>query len=249
MAGKVYLVGAGPGDPELLTLRAARLLAEARVVAYDELVPEAILALAPAAERIPVGRRAFGVRYHEAAVHPAVLERAAAGETIVRLKGGDPMIFGRGGEEAAALAARGVTVEVVPGVTAALGAAAARMVPLTHRRTARFVTLATAHTAAGGTESARELAADLPVAGTLVLYMGTTGIAETAAALIARGRDPTVPVMIVSRATLPDESALVSTLGAVGAAAAARPPALPALVIVGDVVALGTGGDAPGDSA
>jgi len=144
--GKVWLVGAGPGDPELLTVRAHRLLTTASVVAYDELVPAGVLALAPAAaERIPVGRRAGGCRHHEARIHPLIVERALEGKDVVRLKGGDPFVFGRGGEEAEELATARVPFEVVPGISAALGAAAAAGLPLTHRECAASVTLVTAH--------------------------------------------------------------------------------------------------------
>src|SRR5580658_9802180 len=146
--GKVWLVGAGPGDPELLTVKAHRLLASARVVAYDELVSPAVLALAPAdAERIPVGRRAAGCRHHEARIHPTIVLRALAGRDVVRLKGGDPMIFGRGGEEAEELEAARVPFEIVPGISAALAAAAESHIPLTHRELASQVTFATAHAA------------------------------------------------------------------------------------------------------
>src|ERR1019366_344802 len=146
--GRVWLVGAGPGDPELLTVRAHRLITGAGVLAYDELVSPAILALAPAsAERIPVGRRAAGCRHHEARIHPLVVLRALAGHEVVRLKGGDPMVFGRGGEEAEELEAARVPFEVVPGISAALGAAASAGIPLTHRDCASSVTLATAHAA------------------------------------------------------------------------------------------------------
>src|SRR5271165_5295135 len=144
--GKVWLVGAGPGDPELLTVRAHRLLASARVVAYDELVAPEILAIAPDdAERIPVGRRAKGCRHHEARIHPLVIERALEGKDVVRLKGGDPFVFGRGGEEAEELAAARIPFDVVPGISAALGAAASAHIPLTHREASQSVTFATAH--------------------------------------------------------------------------------------------------------
>src|ERR1700722_19527414 len=169
--GKVWLVGAGPGGPELLTVRAARILASAEGVAHHAVLSEAILDLAPrAAERIPVGRRAGGCRHHEARIHPAVIERALAGIDVVRLKCGDPYVFGRGGEEAEELAAARVPFEVVPGVTAAFGAAAAAHIPLTHRDCASSVTFATAHLAAEDDGAA--FVAALPAHGTLVLYMG-----------------------------------------------------------------------------
>jgi uroporphyrin-III C-methyltransferase len=231
--GKVWLVGAGPGDPELLTVRAHRLLSAATVVAFDELVSAEILAIAPAtAERIPVGRRARGARYHEARIHPAIVERALEGYDVVRLKGGDPFVFGRGGEEAEELAAARVPFEVVPGISAALGAAAAARIPLTHREAASSVTLATAHAVHGEPD----LGANVTEAGTLVFYMGLARIEETCAALVASGRRPDTPAAVVSRATLPGEVLVVGTLADI--AVRARDAALeaPAVLFVGDVV-------------
>src|ERR1700722_4645947 len=148
--GKVWLVGAGPGGPELLTVRAARILASAEGVAHHAVLSEAILDLAPRhAERIPVGRRAGGCRHHEARIHPMVIVHALEGRDVVRLKGGDPFVFGRGGEEAEELDAARIPFEVVPGISAALGAAASTGIPLTHRDVASSVTFATAHAATG----------------------------------------------------------------------------------------------------
>src|SRR5258708_2047979 len=156
--GKGWLAGGGArGGPRL------PVLAAARVVAYDELVSAEVLAIAPAdAERIPVGRRAGGCRHHEARIHPLVLERALEGKDVVRLKGGDPLVFGRGGEEAEELAAARIPFEIVPGISAALGAAAAAHIPLTHRECAASVTLITAHAAQGEPD----LSANVPSAGT-----------------------------------------------------------------------------------
>jgi uroporphyrin-III C-methyltransferase len=229
--GKVWLVGAGPGDPELLTLKAHALLRGAAVVAYDELVPAEILAIAPAsAERIPVGRRAKGCRHHEGRIHPLVLERALEGKDVVRLKGGDPLVFGRGGEEANELAAHGIPYAIVPGITAALGAAASIRVPLTHREYASMVTFATAHAAHEGEPI------DLPLHGTLVLYMGLGRLEPTCAALIERGRSPETPAVVVSRATLPGERVVQGTLADVFARAQEAGIEAPALLIVGEVV-------------
>jgi uroporphyrin-III C-methyltransferase len=234
--GKVWLVGAGPGDPELLTVRAHRLLANAEVVAYDELVSPAILALAPAsAERIPVGRRAGGCRHHEARIHPLVVVRALEGREVVRLKGGDPFVFGRGGEEAEELAVARVPFEVVPGISAALGAAASTGIPLTHRDCASSVTLATAHAAAEDGEA--RLPEALPPDGTAVFYMGLGRIEATCAALVAGGRAPETPAAVVSRATLPDERLVVGTLADVAERVRAAGLAPPALLVVGEVVA------------
>jgi uroporphyrin-III C-methyltransferase len=237
--GKVWLVGAGPGDPELLTVRAHRLLASATVVAYDELVPAGVLALAPAdAELIPVGRRARGCRHHEARIHPLVVERALEGKDVVRLKGGDPFVFGRGGEEAEELAAARVPFEVVPGISAALGAAAAAALPLTHRECAASVTLVTAHAAqAEAGEGDRDLLATVPREGTLVFYMGLGRLEATCAALAAGGRSPQTPAAVVSKATLPDSRLVVGTLETIAARVREAGLEAPALLVVGEVVA------------
>jgi uroporphyrin-III C-methyltransferase len=237
--GKVWLVGAGPGDPELLTVRAHRLLASASVVAYDELVPASVLAIAPpSAERIPVGRRARGCRHHEARIHPLIVERALEGKDVVRLKGGDPFVFGRGGEEVEELAAARVPFEVVPGISAALGAAAATAIPLTHRECAAGVTLVTAHAAQAGDGGEREhdFLASVPREGTLVFYMGLGRLEETCAALMAGGRSPETPAAVVSRATLPDERLMVGTLATIAALVREANLEAPALLVVGEVV-------------
>jgi uroporphyrin-III C-methyltransferase len=234
--GKVWLVGAGPGDPELLTVRAHRLIMHAEVVAYDELVSPAVLALLPAdAERIPVGRRAGGCRHHEARIHPLIVVRALEGREVVRLKGGDPFVFGRGGEEAEELAAARVPFEVVPGISAALGAAASTGIPLTHRECASSVTLATAHAAVEDGETMLPL--DVPREGTVVFYMGLGRIEATCAALVAGGRAPETPAAVVSHATLPDERVVVGTLANVAERVRAAGLEPPALLVVGEVVA------------
>jgi uroporphyrin-III C-methyltransferase len=234
--GKVWLVGAGPGDPELLTVRAHRLIASARVLAYDELVSPAILALAPAdAERIPVGRRANGCRHHEARIHPLVVLRALEGHDVVRLKGGDPLVFARGGEEAEELAIARVPFAFVPGVSAALGAAASACIPLTHRECASSVTLATAHASKAG--GIADLTASIPATGTVVFYMGLGRIEATCEALVARGRARETPAAVVSRATMPDECLVVGTLADVAERARAASVQPPALLFVGEAVA------------
>jgi len=232
--GKVWLVGAGPGDPELLTVRAHRLLKEASILAYDELVSPEIMAIAPpTAERIAVGRRANGCRHHEARIHPLVVERALAGRPVVRLKGGDPMVFGRGGEEAEELAAWRIPFEIVPGISAALAAAATANIPLTHRECASSVTLATAHAADG--DPARQATGIRDA--TLVFYMGLGRIAETCAALIAGGRDPATPAAVVSRATMPDARVVVGTVADIGRRVEQAAVQAPAVLFVGEVVA------------
>jgi uroporphyrin-III C-methyltransferase/precorrin-2 dehydrogenase/sirohydrochlorin ferrochelatase len=232
--GKVWLVGAGPGDPDLLTLRAFKLISTARVVAYDELVSPAILALVPAdAERIPVGRRASGCRHHEARIHPLVVVRALDGQDVVRLKGGDPLIFARGGEEAEELAAARVPFEIVPGISAALAAAARTGIPLTHRECASSVTLATAHASDAATG---DVLGGIPAEGTVVFYMGLARIGPLCAALVERGRAEATPAAVISRATLPDERVVVGTLGDIAARVVAARVQAPALLVVGDVV-------------
>jgi uroporphyrin-III C-methyltransferase len=232
--GKVWLVGAGPGDPELLTLRAARVLAEAEVVAYDELVAPEIIAMAPAsAERIAVGRRAGGCRHHDAKIHPLVVTRALEGKTIVRLKGGDPLVFGRGGEEAEELAAARIPFEIVPGISAALGAAASTHIPLTHRDVARSVTFCTAH----ATDGAVDVGRSVPAEGTVVFYMGLGSLDATCGSLISAGRDATTPAAVVSRATTEHERVVVGTLANIAELTKTASLAAPALFIVGEVVA------------
>ena len=233
--GRVFLVGAGPGDPELLTMRAHRLLTSADVVAYDELVAPAILALVrPGAELVAVGRRR-GTCPEAPPIHPLVLERALEGRDVVRLKGGDPMIFGRGGEEAAELAALHIPFEIVPGVSAALGAASSAGIPLTHRDAASSVAFVTAHKRHDARDD--DLAARVPREGTVVLYMGLSTLRETAQSLIVAGRPASTPVCVVSHATLPTQREVVSTLADVADAVLGADLPSPALVIVGEVVA------------
>lgn len=236
--GRVYLVGAGPGDPDLLTVKALRILQNARIVAYDELVGPGVMALVPrGAELIAVGRRK-GTCPNAPSIHPAVLERALGGEDVVRLKGGDPMIFGRGGEEAAELTALAIPFEIVPGVSAALGAASTSGIPLTHREASPTVTFATAQLRwdAADRDPPADPLGDLPKRGTLVLYMGLSTLAETSARLVASGRAPETPVAVISRATLPDERVVTGTLATIAAAVVEAQLPTPALVVIGEVV-------------
>jgi uroporphyrinogen III methyltransferase/synthase len=228
--GFVHLVGAGPGDPALLTVRARQLLDDCDVVAYDELCSDALLAGVPAtAELLPVGRRANDGQSREACLHPEVLDRARAGKRVVRLKAGDPLIFGRGGEEAEELAAAGVPFDIVPGVSAALGAAAYAGIPLTHRQLSSAVTFATGHEGEGA-----------PAAATLVLYMAGKKLAANLARVIAEGRLATTPAAYIAAATTARQVVVVGTLADLPArvAAAEVDATAPVLVIVGDVVAL-----------
>jgi uroporphyrinogen III methyltransferase/synthase len=234
IGGIVYLVGAGPGDPGLLTVRAAELLRTADVVAHDELIAPAILELiAPGAERIAVGRR-HGKKPRPDALHPEVLARAHSGKRVVRLKSGDPFVFGRGAEEAEALAAAGIPFEIVPGITAALGAAAYTGIPLTDRRRASSVTITTGH--AG-------FVPDLPAGadatgGTLVLYMSGQTLARSLGDLLAAGRSSETPAAYIASATRPEQRLVLGTIGDLAGRVGEATDGGPALVIVGDVVQL-----------
>jgi uroporphyrin-III C-methyltransferase len=236
VTGKVALVGAGPGDPELLTVRACRLLARCDVVAYDELVPPAVLAIArPEAERLAVGRRCHGKVREPMKLHPDVLARAREGKLVVRLKAGDPFVFGRGGEEAEELAAAGIPFEVVPGISAAIGAASAAWIPLTHREVSSDVTFATGHDLTPVTTPGRSEWAKLATSGTLVLYMASRSLAANLARLVEHGRPPTTPAAWIAAATRPEQQVVVGTLADLAARVGPQGDA-PALVVVGEVV-------------
>jgi uroporphyrinogen III methyltransferase/synthase len=230
---KVYLVGAGPGDPDLLTIKGRRLLEQADSVLYDHLAPEALLALAPPhAERLYVGKKKSAHAYSQDEICAMLIERARRGLTVVRLKGGDPFLFGRGGEEAEALADAGVAFEVVPGITTPLGIAAYTGVPLTHRDHTSAVTFVTGHAIR---------AIDWDKVGhseTLVIFMGLTTFAEIARELTAHGRDPETPAMAVRWATRPDQQTVTGTLSTLPALIAAQALKPPATIIVGEVVRL-----------
>src|SRR5580658_7102995 len=234
--GEVWLVGAGPGDPELLTLKALKALQRADVVVHDGLVSEAILDLAPpAARRLSVAKRKSRHSYAQDEINRLLVAFAKEGLTVVRLKGGDPFIFGRGGEELEACRAAGVVCHVVPGVTAALAAGASAGAPLTHRGAAQAVTFVTGHAAAGG-EPDLDWASLAKANQTVVIYMGVSTAPAIAARLLAAGRDGATPALIVENASLPNERRIVTTLA--GLAAAAEAVSGPALLIVGEAMAL-----------
>ena len=235
-AGVVWLVGAGPGDPDLLTVRALRLLQGADVVVHDRLTPPAILALAGAGARmIDVGKRKSRHTLPQDDINRLLVALALDGLMVVRLKGGDPFLFGRGGEELAACVAAGVEAHVVPGVTAALAASAHSGAPLTHRGLAQAVTFVTGH-AAGDAEPDLDWAALARPNQTTVVYMGLTTAAKIAGRLIAEGRAPSTPVVVVENASLPDERRLSTTLAGLGEAVSGLDG--PALLIIGEVAAL-----------
>src|SRR5579864_8543536 len=234
--GEVWLVGAGPGDPELLTLKALKALQRADVVVHDGLVSEAILDLAPAsARRLSVAKRKSRHSYAQDEINRMLIAFAREGMTVVRLKGGDPFMFGRGGEELEACRAAGVACHVVPGVTAALAAGAAAGAPLTHRGAAQAVTFVTGHAAAGG-EPDLDWTSLAKANQTVVIYMGVSTAPAIAARLLAAGRDGATPALIVENASLADERRLATTLA--GLAAAAEAVTGPALLIVGEAMAM-----------
>src|SRR5262245_28199851 len=233
MTGRVYLVGAGPGDPDLITVKGRRILESADAVLFDHLAPAALLGAAPPqAERLYVGKKKSDHAFTQEEICSMLIERARRGLTVVRLKGGDPFIFGRGGEEAEALASAGVPFEVVPGVTTPLGIAAYTGVPLTHREHTSAVTFVTGH-AVDAIDWAKVGHAE-----TLVVFMGLTHFAQIAQELITRGRAPGTPAMAVRWATRPDQETLVGTLESLPAQIAESAMKPPATVIVGEVVRL-----------
>ncbi|KAB2845875.1 MAG: uroporphyrinogen-III C-methyltransferase [Hyphomicrobiaceae bacterium] len=236
MQGRVYLVGAGPGDPDLLTLKALKAIEAADVVVYDRLVSREVLALIPSgAARIDVGKRPRAHPVPQEEINRILVAVARSGRVVVRLKGGDPFLFGRGGEEALALAAAGIAFEVVPGITSAQGCAAQLKFPLTHRGIAEGVRYVTGHCRADqGLDFDWEGLADHRT--TLVVYMGLASIAEIARELIRHGRASNTPVLAVSRGTTPEECHLTSTLAAVAADVATARLASPTLFVIGEVV-------------
>jgi uroporphyrin-III C-methyltransferase len=216
--GIVYLVGAGPGDPGLLTLRALHLLETADVILPDDLVSDEVLALANPASRkhpsliIPVGKRCGQPRITQAGIHALMLKHASAGRSVVRLKSGDPLVFGRAGEEIAFLREAGIPFEIVPGITAAFAVAAALKTPLTDRSSASKLIFATAHHAADKLELTPKWEGTFPADATLVVYMPGRRFRALADELIASGIDSTTPCVAVSKASTPDEQVHATTL-------------------------------------
>jgi uroporphyrin-III C-methyltransferase len=235
--GTVWLVGAGPGDPGLLTLHAARALGESDVVLHDALVSPEILALAAQARLEPVGKRAGGRRTPQLRINQRLIQLAHEGHRVVRLKGGDPLVFGRGGEEALALAAAGVRFRIIPGVSAGVGGAAAAGIPVTHRGLAHSVSFVTGHDA-GGDVPELDWAALARGSAVLVLYMALRQIGSIAAHLLAAGRDAAEPVAFITDATTPRQSVVVTTLADAAQAASRIPRHTPTLIVIGPVVAL-----------
>ncbi len=254
--GTVYIVGAGPGDPDLLTFKAHRLLSSADVVMHDALVGDEVVDLIPdEGDRVDVGKRAGGERTPQAEINRRLVTEARDGRTVVRLKGGDPTVFGRGGEEAQHLAAHDVPVEIVPGVTSAVAGPNSVGIPLTHREHASSLTVVTGHEDPTKPESALDwsaLASTVTAGGTLVILMGVGRLPENVAALREHGVPAETPVAMVERATLPDEVVVTGTLENVVETARDAGIEPPAITVVGDVVAVretieaGLGGVATG---
>ncbi len=236
--GFVYLVGAGPGDPDLLTVKAMRLLSAAEVIVYDRLVSDAVLSLAnPQARMIPVGKKPKCHPVPQQDINKILIEQAWTGRTTVRLKGGDPFIFGRGSEEALALRSAGIRCEVVPGITAAQGCAASIGVPLTHRGLATGVRFITGHCRQDQPlEFDWDGLADKQT--TLVVYMGAANIAEISKRLVEAGLPVSTPVLACNNGTTPRERRVVSDLGTMPSATARANFEGPVLFIIGDVVSL-----------
>ena len=235
--GRVVLVGAGPGAPDLLTVRALRHLQEAEVVLYDNLISAEILALIPAgAERIDVGKRRSRHTLPQAELNTLMVRLAHEGRRVVRLKSGDPFVFGRGGEELEALVAAGIECELVPGITAAIGAAAAAGIPLTHREWAQACTLVTGNLQDGS------LDLDWPALArprqTLAIYMGLLGLPLLCQRLIEHGRDPATPAAVVEKATRPGQRIVCATLRDLPDEVEKAGLHAPTLILVGEVVRL-----------
>lgn len=235
--GQVSLVGAGPGDPDLLTLKALRRLSEADVVLYDLLVSDAVLALVNRrAEQICVGKRASRHTLPQQDINQLIVAKAQQGLRVVRLKGGDPFLFGRGGEELETLAAAGIACEVIPGISAAMGAAAAAGIPLTHRDYAQGVSFVTGHRREG--QSVLEWTGHTGAEETLVVYMGLGEAANIADQLQAAGRAAATPVAIIENATTAQQRVLCCELASLGACVQQHAVKPPALLIIGEVVRL-----------
>lgn len=235
----VYLVGGGPGDPDLLTVRAARLLARAEILVHDRLTTAAILSLAPPeALRVDVGKAAGRAPVPQSGINDLLVEHGRSGRCVVRLKGGDPYVFGRGGEEAQALAAAGVAYEVVPGLSSALAAPASAGIPVTMRECSSSFTVLTGHgdprAGTAGTDGGVDWEAHARTDSTLVIMMGAATIGTIAARLVAGGRPADTPVAAIRWATTPRQVVLRSTLGEIGAHRLVPP----CTIVVGDVAAM-----------
>ncbi|MFZ0528998.1 MAG: uroporphyrinogen-III C-methyltransferase [Propionicimonas sp.] len=237
--GRVVLVGGGPGDPDLITVGGLRAIREADVIAYDRLAPLEVLGEArPDALLIDVGKEPHGAQTTQERIHELLLEHARAGRVVVRLKGGDGYVFGRGGEEALACAEAGVPVRVIPGVTSAIAAPALAGIPVTHRSLTQGFTVVTGHVPPGDERSTLDWAGLARLNTTLVILMGTKHLPEIVAALVAGGKHPAIPAAIVEKAGSPQMRVVRATVGSAADAARAHGIRPPAIVVIGEVAAL-----------
>ncbi|MDI6888591.1 MAG: uroporphyrinogen-III C-methyltransferase [Methanocellales archaeon] len=236
--GKVYLVGAGPGDPELLTKKAERIIEEADVILYDNLVGrEIVKRFPPGVEAIDVGKHAGLHKFEQGEINRMMVKYAEEGKTVVRLKGGDPYLFGRGGEEAEMLIDSNIEVEIVPGITSAIAAPAYAGIPMTHRDYASMVTFVTGHEAAKETP-AIDWSLLAKLRGTLVILMGVKRLEHNVNALMAHGKDPETPVAVIEKGTTKGQKVTTGTLRNIVEIAKKANVKPPAIVVVGDVVRL-----------
>jgi len=239
VTGKAYLVGSGPGGLGLLTMRAREVIDSADVVLYDQLPGEEILATLPRdAELIDCGKYGGNHTLEQDEIEALMVERVRAGKTVVRLKGGDPFLFGRGGEEVETLREHGIAVEVVPGVTSAIAVPEMVGIPVTHRRYASQVTFITGHEDPTKPESALDWEVLARLKGTLVILMGVKNLPAIAAALTANGKDPATPVAIIERGLRPDQRVTVGTIADIAGKARAAGVRPPAVIVIGGVVEL-----------
>ncbi len=234
--GKVFLVGAGPGDPQLLTRYAERIIRQADVILYDKLVDKHVLELAsPSATLIDVGKDPRHHKVPQHKINELLVQQAEQGKVVIRLKGGDPFIFGRGGEEAEQLITRGIDVEVIPGISSAIAVPAYAGIPVTHRRYASSVTIVTGHEAPGNRLQWDVLA---KLSGTLIILMGVSTLSENLSQLIQHGKSVETPAAIIARGTTEGQQVVVGTLGDLHQKAQQAGVSAPAVLVIGDVVRL-----------
>ena len=239
MVKKVYIVGAGPGDPELITVKAARLVRNADVILYDRLVSEETISLAKeGCVLIYVGKHPGGPITHQERINEMMVEKAREGGSVVRLKGGDPFLFGRGGEEAQVLSREGIPYEIVPGITSAISVPAYAGIPVTQRHVASSVAFITGHEASTKTKSTVEWERIARSVDTLVVMMGIGNLGSIAERLISGGRDPETPVAIIEKGTTKEQRTITATLGTIEDKARAEDIKPPAITIIGKVVNL-----------
>lgn len=241
--GKVYLVGAGPGSPDLLTVKARRVLEEADVILYDQLAGGVRDLLPPGAELIDCGKSGSRHTLEQDEIERIMVGRALEGKRVIRLKGGDPFLFGRGGEELEALRDAGIPVELVPGVSSAIAVPGCVGIPVTHRSHASEVVILTGHEDPGKEESTLDWDLLAKFRGTIVILMGVKNLASIASGLVARGKDPATPVAIIERGLAPGQRVTIGALGNIGETGKKAKVRPPAVIVIGDVAGLYRGED------